>query len=45
MCWNPDGNVMALGHRDGSLSLLDVDRGEMLPQARGLADEKQEGEG
>lgn len=34
---------MALGHKDGSLSLLDVDKGEVVPQPFALDQDSQEG--
>lgn len=43
MCWSPDGTAMALGHKDGSLSLLDVDKGEVVPQPFALDQDSQEG--
>jgi Anaphase-promoting complex subunit 4 WD40 domain len=34
LVWRPDGRALATGHADGSLSLLDVESGEVLAQHR-----------
>ncbi len=35
LAWSPDGNVLALGHERGGISLFDVEKGEMSPQPLG----------
>ncbi|EKU20098.1 anaphase promoting complex subunit 4, partial [Nannochloropsis gaditana CCMP526] len=35
MSWSPDGNVLALGHAQGAISFLDVEKGERARQPLG----------
>lgn len=35
LAWSPDGNVLALGHERGGISLFDVEKGEPSPQPIG----------
>eukprot|EP00249_Psilotum_nudum_P016685 c25944_g1_i2 orf=60-2372(+) len=32
ICWRPDGKALAVGHEDGSISLHDVENGDLLQQ-------------
>lgn len=36
LAWSPDGNVVALGHARGALSLLDIGAAEPAPQPVGF---------
>lgn len=34
LCWRPDGMALAVGHQDGTVSILDAENGESLNQGK-----------